>query len=124
MATRRQKHEEYKAELSLLGRDLARRAKSRCELSGASGTLSTVDLEPGEPEPHLDRVVLVTPELAEALGGGRIEPGELRFLADVVWSTEVPVRRAAIALLERIDQPWARDAIDNARMMDGTTGDA
>jgi protein PhnA len=124
MATRRQQNEAYKAALNLLGRDLARRAKSRCELSGASGSLTTVDLAPGEPDPHLGRVVLVTPELAEALGGGVIEPGQLRFLEDVVWSTDAPIRGAAVALLERIDEGWARDAIDNARVMDASADDA
>ena len=118
MAKGRAKHDEYKDALSLLGKDLARRAGRKCELTGESGRLLTYDLEEARPEPELDEVVLVCEKVIDHLEGRNLHPNELHYLNEAVWSSEKPVRRAAIRILEQIDEPWAQDAIDNARMMD------
>ena len=117
MAKGRQKHQAYLDALNLLGKDLARRAKSKCELSEESGSLVTYDLEGADAEPSLDHVLLVSPEVQQYLDGGKFEAESLRYLENVVWSTEPAIRQAAIKLLERIEAPWAHDAIDNARSM-------
>ena len=120
MVSPRAKHEHYKACLQALGKDLARRSKSRCELSGARGGLSAVDLRGPDFEPELEHVVLVTPALEKMLQGGPLML-PLNYLVDAVWSSEPAVRGAAVRLLDRIDEPWARDAIENAHLMDATT---
>ena len=117
MAKGQQKHQAYLDALSLLGKDLARRAKSKCELSEESGSLVTYDLEGSDSEPSLEHVLLVSPQVQHYLDGGKFETESLRYLENVVWSTEPAIRRAAIKLLERIEAPWAHDAIDNARSM-------
>ncbi len=117
MAKGRQKHQAYLDALNLLGKDLARRAKSKCELSEETGTLVTYDLEGSDSEPSLDHVLLVSPQVQQYLDGGKFEAESVRYLENVVWSTEPAIRRAAIQLLERIEAPWAHDAIDNARSM-------
>ena len=119
MSKGRQKHQLYLDRLNLLGKDLARRAKSKCELSEESGSLVTYDLEGSDSTPSLDHVLLVSPTVERFLDGGSFEPENLHYLETVVWSTEPAIRRAAIKLLERIEAPWAQDAIDNARSMEG-----
>lgn len=119
MATGRAKHAAYQAALSLLGKDLARRAKSKCELSGVSGSLVTVDLKPAAGDPDLDSVVLVCESVAEQIAGRRLDE-PMHYLNDAVWTPETAVRLAACMILEQIDAPWARDALDNAKLMDSS----
>ena len=123
MSKGREKHAAYEEALSLLGRDLARRSKSRCELSGERGTLVVVDLEGSKVEPSLGHVVMVSPTVAEHLAGDNLEGAPLHYLETAVWSDVSAVRRAAIQILERLDAPWARDAIENARMMENAAED-
>jgi len=120
MAKGRQKHQDYLDALSLLGKDLARRAHSKCELSGVPGSLDMFDLEDSSVEPDLDHVVLVCEDVRQLLEANKVtRPRDtLRFLEEAVWNTEVAVRSAAIRILEKIDEPWAREAIENARSMD------
>ncbi|MFT6396912.1 MAG: protein PhnA [Bradymonadia bacterium] len=119
MATGRAKHDAYKAALSMLGKDLARRAKSKCELSGAAGSLVTVDLNSAAQDPDLHSVVLVCAGVAEQIAGRQLDQA-LYYLNDAVWSPEPAVRLAACMVLEQIDEPWARDALDNAKLMDSS----
>ena len=113
------KHQTYVDALNLLGKDLARRAKSKCELSGEPGRLEIYDLEGPDTEPAMEHVVLVSEEVAGFLGGRPVTGGSVRYLENVVWSTEPAIRRAAVLILDRIDEPWALEAIDNAKSMDG-----
>lgn len=117
MAKGRDKHQNYLGALNLLGKELARRSGRKCELSEQSGSLVIHDLESSKVEPDMDHVVLVSSAIKRALEGGTVDAAELRFLENAVWSTVKPVRRAAVCLLERIDEPWAQEAIDNARVM-------
>ena len=119
MAKGLDKHREYVDALNLLGKQLARRAKSKCELSGEPGTLAAFDLI-GEPtEPDLEHVLLVCPAVREHLEGRGLDDRDaLRYLDEAVWNPQRVVRTAAIRILELIDEPWARDARENARSMD------
>lgn len=119
IAKGREKHQAYLDALNLLGKDLARRAKSKCELSEESGTLEIFDLEGPDAEPDLNHVLLVSPKVAEYLGGKSLKGANLRYLETTVWSTQPAIRRAAVRILERIDEAWAHDAIQNAHSMEG-----
>ena len=120
MAKGRDKHQNYLAELNLLGKALARRSGRKCELSETSGTLVIHDLEGSKVTPSLEHVVLVSDAIKAMLDGGAVDVDALRCLEHAVWSTVTPVRRAAVQLLERIDAPWAHDAMENARTMNST----
>ena len=117
MAKGREKHQAYLNALNLLGKDLARRAKSKCELSQQAGTLQIFDLEGPDLEPDLDHLVMVCPQISEHLNGKEIQRASVHYLETAVWSTEIAVRRAAIRILERIDEGWAHEAIENAKSM-------
>ena len=117
MAKGREKHQAYLNALNLLGKDLARRAKSKCELSEEPGTLQIFDLEGPDLEPDLDHLVMVCPQVAEHLNGKGLDRVSVHYLETAVWSTETAIRRAAIRILERFDESWAREAIENAKSM-------
>ena len=72
MAKGRQKHQDYLDALSLLGKDLARRAHSKCELSGVPGSLDMFDLEDSSVEPDLDHVVLVCEDVRQLLEANKV----------------------------------------------------
>lgn len=119
MAKGKQQHQDYLDALSLLGKDLARRARSKCELSGEPGSLHTIDMEGSDVDPSLEHVVLVSATVKDHIDGKNLgQRGPLRYLDEAVWNPEPAVRRAACLILAQIDAPWAQEAIDNAQSMD------
>ena len=119
MAKGRDKHQAYLDALNGFGKQLARRAGRKCELSGATGPLVVYDLIGPPKAPELTHILLVTESLQQVLDGAKLVGEELRFLENCVWSTEPAVRHASVKLLSRINEDWARSAIENADMMDG-----
>ncbi len=117
MAKGLQKQQAYQQALSLLGKSLLRRSKRRCELSEESGELVIYDLNPPAEDPTLDHVLHVSPKVVGWLDGEQINPLEARPLESMVWSEHTAVARAALQLLKRVDEPWARDAVESAQMM-------
>lgn len=99
-----------------IGKDLARRAKSKCELTGASGVpLKPYEVPPIAGEPDLDRTLLLSEACHEVLDHpNRLKGREWQCLAEVVWSelpaTQVVAWRMLRYLAKRED--WAREAID------------
>ena len=117
MAKGLHKHQAYRGALQLLGKSLMRRSKKRCELSGESGELVIYDLKDPRAEPTLDEVIHISPEMKSRLDGARFNADEVRCLETAVWSEHPAVREATIRLLERVDEPWAREALESAQMM-------
>ncbi len=108
--------DERRAELAALGKDLARRARSRCELCGEGGSLSVVEPGPVPELPDVDRALLLCGPCAGlcALPAGRALPADdgLRFLAASIWA-ELPIAQAlAVRLCRRVPTAWAREAVD------------
>jgi protein PhnA len=104
----RDKHEARQAEVAGLGKELARRARSRCELCEGREGVRTHDTAP-EDTPTLDTLVLLCDRCRRFADGEAQDPRTLRFLETAVWS-EVPVAQAlARRLLDGVDADWARD---------------
>ncbi len=117
MATRKEKHQARLDAINALGRGLARRAKSTCELSGQKGVkLVAVEIGPLPEEPEAERCVFVDATLKPMIEGGKItEPDHFRYLQDSVWSETPAVQVCAVRLLRRIadaGSEWARDTLD------------
>ena len=111
MAKGKAKHEARLAEISLLGKDLARRAKQRCELCDGKGDLRAHDTRSDQP-PTMDTIALFCAD-CRARAGGRDDPAEqLRFLENAIWSDVPAVSSTAQAMLRRVDAGWARAALD------------
>jgi protein PhnA len=108
--------EDRRSEVAALGKDLSRRARSRCELCGEGGSLSVVEPGPAPDAPDADRALLLCGRCAAlcAAPAHRPLPSDdgLRFLATAIWA-ELPIAQAvAVRLSRRVDAPWAREALD------------
>ncbi len=115
-------NQQRKEALSLLGKDLARRAKSKCELTGESGvSLTTYEVPPVPSEPDFERCVMLSSTVIEALENPKkIVASEWRILGEQIWSDIVPVQIIAVRMLSYIakSEHWAQEMLDNAYLDD------
>lgn len=99
-----------------LGKDLARRAKSKCELTGVAGVpLRAYEVPPVSATPELDRTLLLSESCHEAIQRPKILDGrEWRCLAEAVWSDFPALQVLAWRMLNQLAQreDWAREIID------------
>ena len=117
MTTGYRRHVERQAELAALGRPLARRARSACELCGASATsLHTAEVDPLPDCADLDRLALICAPCGAAIEGGELQASESHFLEVAVWSELAPVQVLAVRLARRLADagvPWAVPLLDD-----------
>ena len=116
-----------------LGRELSRRAKSRCELCSASTSLSIFEVPPLPEEPSVARslflcevchqrlaVVLPNPKKKSQLNeGGLFQSNDILFLQGKVWAEISVVQVAAILLsykAKNLGYGWAIEMIDGIYM--------
>lgn len=98
-----------------IGKDLARRAKSKCELTGAAGVpLRPYEVPPVGGAPEIGRTLLVSEACHEVLEHPKRLAGRAwQCLAETVWSelpaTQVVAWRMLNQLAKRED--WAREVI-------------
>src|SRR5688572_25692824 len=112
-------------QVGVLGKDLTRRSRGRCELCGGSGDVRPYELPPFPEEPDPERTLMTCGRCREWLETGRIDPIQAHFLSEAVWSELLPVKLAAARLLvasDGLDDPWLRDALEAANI-DPTTGE-
>lgn len=117
MAKGREEHEARVAALGALGKDLARRAKSKCELCERGGErLAIFEVPPVPREPDFGRCLLLCADCGDQAGDPRrLRVGEQwRFLSGQAWSENPMVQVVSVRLLKRLakDQDWAREALD------------
>ncbi len=117
MAKGREAHNERVAHLNSFGKELARRAKSSCELCEVGGQkLSVVEIPPAPREPDLSRCVMLCAACQEAVENPKtFQPGDQwRCLAQTVWSEIPAVQALALRLLKRQEgsQIWARETLE------------
>ncbi len=104
MAKGRDKHQARVGALSLLGKDLARRARSHCELCGASGvSLTILEVPPVPEEPDPERAIMVCDTCREQVENPkRMDPNHWHCLNTSVWSEVPAVQVMAVTLLRRL----------------------
>jgi protein PhnA len=109
-------HQARVAALQALGKDLARRAKSKCELTGAAGVpLRPYEVPPVSAEPDMERTLLLCEACHEVLEQPKRLAGRAwQGLAEVVWSempaVQVVAWRMLLCLAKRED--WAREVVE------------
>ena len=107
---------ERKHSLSLLGKDLARRAKSRCELTRASGVpLATYEIPPIPKDPDFNRCLLVSEQALRQLEDPRnLVAAEWHHLKEIIWSDIPAVQIMALRILRHLatTNSWAQNLID------------
>lgn len=118
MAKGLQKHQERLDALNALGRHLARRAGSKCELCEAAGVrLNPFEVPPvPADEPELERTLLLCVRCQDGAKGGHLAKGEWLFLQGSAWSDFPPVQVTAVRILRRLDdsgEAWASELLDS-----------
>ena len=112
MAKGLDQHRQREDILNSFGKDLARRAKSHCELCDADGVkLITHEVAPIPAEPDFDHCILVCETCKEQLDNPkRIDPNHWRCLNSSVWSEVSAVQVTAVRMLNSLtEQPWAQE---------------
>ena len=112
MAKGLDKHRQRLDALNTFGKDLVRRAKSQCEMCGATDTkLQIHEVPPVATEPEFDHCILLCETCKEQLDNPkRMQPDHWRCLNSAVWSEIPAVQVMAITTLKRLsDHPWATE---------------
>jgi len=116
-------NQERRQALSLFGKDLARRAKSKCELTQASGIpLLTYEIPPVPNDPDFERCLLISENVLAQLEQPRsLRPGEWRHLNEVIWSDIPAVQAMALRILRHLApaEPWAQNLIEESYLHPG-----
>lgn len=101
--------------LQSLGKELARRAKSKCELTGAAGVpLKAYEIPPVAADPDIEKTLLVSEACIHALENPKQLKGrQWQILTEMVWSESAAVQVVAWRMLERLSrsEDWASDAL-------------
>jgi len=108
-------HQAKQSALQFLGKDLARRAKSKCELTGAAGVpLRPYQIPPIPAEPLLEQTLLLSEACHEALAKPQKMAGRSwQCLTEMVWSEMPAVQVVAWRMLHELAkrEDWAREAM-------------
>lgn len=124
MSRARDEHEARRALVAGLGKDLSRRARSRCELCGQTGALQVVEVAPIPEDPVTESALLLCGSCSELLGSTtaldkrlkRDGPESLRFLSESVWSDTAPVQVVVVRMLRRLLEKgyaWAGEPLES-----------
>ncbi len=117
MAGGYEKNQDRKTALASLGKGLARRSGSKCELCSASKvSLFTVEVPPEVSIPDIDRCIFICETCRRGLK--TIQSGEAdhwRCLNDSVWSDVPAVKITAVRILRSLeeDHRWAADILED-----------
>jgi len=117
MAKGYQKHHARLDAITLLGKDLARRAGRACELCESRDDCRPFDTD-ADAAPSLDTLTLLCGGCRDLLGrAGKVPPDHLRFVAAHAWTDRAALRHVVLTLLEPLSEDWAREAVENVQMM-------
>lgn len=106
-----------RAAVGVLGKELTRRSRGRCELCESREQVRPYELAPFPDEPSMARTLMGCERCRRWLEKGQIHPVEGHFLSGAVWSDLPAVRLAAARMLLAADfqeDPWIMDALEAA----------
>lgn len=114
-------YEENQARLGLLqsfGKELARRAKSTCELSLEKGvSLKIYEVPPVTKDPNFDRCLLLSETTIAALEKpSLLKSNDWRHLGELIWS-ELPLQQVmSFRILKYLakDHDWCAEILEEA----------
>ena len=118
MAKGYDKHLLRQTMVSSLGKELSRRAKSKCELCGTQTSLKVMELPPLPEEPDPEHALLLCascqPFLDEKSKFKNIHA--LQFLHDAVWSEVPPAQILVVRITKKLamlGENWAQNILEN-----------
>ena len=118
MAKGYDKHLHRQNMVSSLGKELSRRAKSKCELCGVQSSLKVMELPPLPEEPDPDHALLLCASCQPYVDEKHKlkTPHTFQFLHDSVWSDVAPAQILAVRLAKKLSnmgETWAQNILDN-----------
>lgn len=124
MAKGYDQHIERKNKVNSFGRELTRRAKSKCELCEATGIgLSVFEVPPVKEEPEVERCIFICDECKNKLERvKKAKENDFRFLTNSIWSEVDMVRALSIKLLTEMTTKysWAELVLDDLYIDEAT----
>ena len=124
MAKGYDQHMERKNKVNSFGKELTRRAKSKCELCEATGvSLSVFEVPPVKEEPEVERCIFICDECRDKLERIRkAKEIDFRFLSNSMWSEDDMVRALSIVLLKEMSKKysWAEVILDDLYIDEAT----
>ncbi len=124
MAKGYDQHMERKNKVSSFGKELTRRAKSKCELCEATGvSLSVFEVPPVKEEPEVERCIFICDECRDKLERiKKAKENDFRFLTNSVWSEVDMVRAVSIVLLKEMSKKysWAEQILEDLYIDEAT----
>lgn len=124
MAKGLDKHRERLEALSKLGRPLARRSRSCCELCEDSGvSLTAWEVTPIQDEVSIDHTLFLCEPCITGIKGKLGNPSRWRFLSGAVWAELTATQVVAVRLLNQLaaaDEAWASELLDDLYLDDET----
>lgn len=114
MARGREIHQARQEQLNDLGKALARRSKSVCELCESHDSLIIVEVEPLPDVPQLEQAVMLCAHCeAQLAPEAALDKSHWFCLNQSIWSEVPAVQVLAWRLLQRLaDESWAQDLLD------------
>lgn len=110
-------HQARMMALQGMGKDLARRAKSKCELTGAHGvSLWAYEVPPVGEDPDIDRTLLISETCREMVEHpARLSGRGWQCLAEAIWSEMPAVQVTAWRMLQELAkrEDWAREVLED-----------
>ncbi len=123
MAKGLDRHQAHKQAVAALGKNLSRRASSRCELCEATQGLAVIEVFARD-EPDEETAILACERCRTALSKGPDPQDNLRALEGSAWSEVTPVQVAAVRLLQALSNAeiaWAQQTLDGLWIPDEIT---
>lgn len=116
MSKGHEKHLKRANELTLLGKDLARRSHSKCELCAATGVrLSPYEVPPVPVEPELERTLFICDTCSTQIANPKqMDTHHWHCLSTAVWSALPAAQVVAVRVLMLLKEKegWAEDLYD------------
>lgn len=114
------RHKAHQEELQRMGKDLARRSKSQCELCDASTSLSAYEVPPEPENPTLETTLFLCDVCKQQIEKpDAIDPNHWYSLQEKVWSEHAVVQVMAWRMLQHLKtEAWAQDLLDQLYLED------
>lgn len=116
------KHQERLDALNALGRQLARRARSKCEVCEAAQVpLAPYEVPPVPKAPDVDQTLFICQTCREGLEGGALDPNHWRLVETAIWNDFSPIKVCAYRITARLHNDgvaWATELLDMAYLTD------
>lgn len=120
MAKGFERHQERLAAVNRLGKDLARRCKSTCELCGNSGVgLSVYEVPPIPEDPVLENCLFICEDCGGQLANPKkIQAESWRCLATTIWSESPAAQVMSVRILDFLSkrESWAAEILADANL--------